>query len=88
MPHLTPNEENASWNFHSDVFSFFDPLLFNSNTNLCILVWKIVKQGENSRRQDPVKTTSLEGFRVIRTVVKIYPVISVNVRPLVQEKQQ
>lgn len=67
---------------------FFAPLLFNSNTNLCILVWKIVKQGENSRRQDSVKTTSLEGFRVIRTVAKIYPIISVNVRPLVQEKQQ
>lgn len=44
MAHLTPNEENASWNFNSNAFS--PPLFFNSNTNLCILVWKIVKGGE------------------------------------------
>lgn len=94
MPHLTPNEENASWNLSSDVFSLSlsflptpPPLIFNGNANLCILVWKIVKQDKNSRRQNPVKTTSLKGFRVIRTVAEIHPVISVNVRLLVQGKQ-
>lgn len=73
MPHLTPNEENAYWNFNSDVFSLFflALLLFNGNTNLCILVWKIAKQGENSRIQDPVKTTTLEAFGLIRMVAKI-----------------
>lgn len=71
MAHLTPNEEYASWNFNSDVFPPFS-LLFNRNTNLCILVWKIVKQGEldTAGVRTPLKQHSCRGLGRLGQLLK------------------